>query len=303
MKKSLLLCLFLARVSFAAAWWDPGHMLTAMIAYMNLNDAAKAKVDALTKVLERDYPQVNHFIATGPWPDDIKADGVRAYDSWHYTNLPFNPNYVAMPNQPQVDVVWAINESLSVLRSTQSKDIEKARFLAFLVHFASDLHQPLHSSSWYSNDQPGGNQGGNLYLIKGNWRNLHALWDDACGYLSAYNDIRPFGQPKLPLSQEQIGRVQNLATQLMAEFPMERFPERETLDPDFWALESHKLAYTYGYRGKKGKDENGRDLYLAPDEEPTPFYLAQGQEISKRQIVLSGYRLAGMLNKVLGKME
>nr|WP_290936951.1 hypothetical protein [Haliscomenobacter sp.] len=50
----------------AKAWWDHGHMVTAMIAYLNLNKTARAKVDSLTAVLRRDYPQVNHFIVMGP---------------------------------------------------------------------------------------------------------------------------------------------------------------------------------------------------------------------------------------------
>ncbi|MBK9492788.1 MAG: hypothetical protein IPO07_31425 [Haliscomenobacter sp.] len=73
-------------------------MVTAMIAYLNLNKTARAKVDSLTAVLRRDYPQVNHFIVTGPWPDDLKADGVHAYDTWHYTDIPVNVDGIALPD-------------------------------------------------------------------------------------------------------------------------------------------------------------------------------------------------------------
>jgi hypothetical protein len=301
MRKPLFfLLLTCAALQQSYGWWDPGHMATAMIAYLNLNPKAKARVDSLTAVLQRDYPQVNHFIATGPWPDDIKADGVRAYDSWHYTNLPYNPDNIALPDDPEVDVVWAIGECEDVLRSNKAHAIEKARFLAFLVHFVSDLHQPLHSTSYYSQTQPGGNQGGNQFLLKGTWRNLHALWDDGCGYLSPYNDIRPYNQPKAPLSEAQIGRIRDLAKELMRDYPEKKFPEAEILDADFWALESHKLAIRYGYRGVSGKNEQGRTLYLMPGEEPTPYYLEQGQEIVRKQIALSGYRLARLLNETLG---
>ena len=88
MKKLLPFLFSLCLYFQAQAWWDPGHLLTAMIAYMQLDEQARARVDELTANLQRDYPYVNHFIATGPWPDDLKAEGVHAYDTWHYTNIP-----------------------------------------------------------------------------------------------------------------------------------------------------------------------------------------------------------------------
>ena len=73
MKNWLLLCMILLAAVETKAWWDPGHLVTAMIAYENLDEEARARVDELTRVLQRDYPYVNHFITTGPWPDDLKA--------------------------------------------------------------------------------------------------------------------------------------------------------------------------------------------------------------------------------------
>lgn len=283
------------------AWWDPGHMVTAMIAYMTLDDTAKERVDELTAVLQRDYPYMNHFISTGPWPDDLKAEGVRSYDTWHYTNLPWNRNNIAIPDQPQVDIIWAINQMMRVLKSDRPRDIEKARHLAFLVHFVSDIHQPLHSTSVFTNDQPGGNIGGNAFPLEGNWRNLHALWDDGCGYLSNYNDIHPYGEPKESLSQEEISRLENLAKALMKEFPETSIIGLEWTDPDFWAMESHKLAVKYGYRGVNEKRDNGRFVFLQPEGTPSDYYLEQGQNVVRERLAASGYRLGELLNEVFGE--
>lgn len=302
MKKIFLLSLIIFGSLQAKAWWDHGHMVTAMIAYLNLDAKARAKVDSLTRVLARDYPQVNHFMATGPWPDDLKADGVHAYDTWHYTDLPFNVDGVAMPDQPEVDVVWAINQCTSILKASGSKPVEKARFLAFLTHFVSDLHQPLHATSRFTNDIPGGDAGGNAFLLKGNWRNLHALWDDGCGYLTKYGSIRPYGQAKVPLTAEQVESIRQLSLDLMKQYPAQSFPSVDMLDPDFWALESHKLARKYVY-GVKGQDDRGRNQYLMPNDEPTPFYLEQGQEVVRKQLALSGYRLAAILNGLFGEKK
>ena len=185
MKKLTIFLLVLCLYFQARAWHDPGHLLTAMIAYLQLDEQARARVDELTATLERDYPYVNHFIATGPWPDDLKAEGVRAYDTWHYTNIPYNWQGVALPPKQNVDIIWASDEAQSILRSPRAREIDKARFLGFLVHFVSDLHQPLHSTSVHDTTQPGGNAGGNGFALQGPWRNLHMLWDAAGGYLNA----------------------------------------------------------------------------------------------------------------------
>jgi S1/P1 Nuclease len=303
MKKFVILLLaFTLLSSRVQAWWDAGHMVTAMIAYLQLNDKARARVDELTKTLARDYPQVNHFIVTGPWPDDLKADGVRAYDTWHYTDVPYNVDAVALPTLPEVDAIWAVNQSMGILRSPQTKELEKARFLSFLVHIVSDLHMPLHCTTRFSHEHPGGDQGGNLFGLKGTWRNLHAMWDDGCGYLSPYADIRPFGKPKEPLTEAQIERIRDLAKELMKEFPERKLPEGmlDQLDPDFWALESHKLAVAHAYRGPKGKDDQGKILFMRAGEEPTAAYLDQAQAVAKKQLVISGYRLGRMLNELFG---
>jgi hypothetical protein len=302
MKNMLPLLFVLSFCQSAWAWWDPGHIVTAMIAYLQLDEQARARVDELTGVLERDYPYVNHFIATGPWPDDLKAEGVRAYDTWHYTNIPYNWQGVALPPKQEVDVIWAIGEAQSILRSSRSRDIDKARFLGFLVHFVSDLHQPLHSTSVHDDDQPSGNAGGNGFTIQGApWRNLHALWDAAGGYLDEFNAINPYGQPKDALTDEEIERYRRLALELMQEHPASTFPAIDELDPDFWALESHKLAVRYGYRAINGKDDRGRNQYLESGGTPSELYLENVREVARRQLALSGYRLGRMLNQLFGR--
>ena len=46
---------------------------------LHLNENAKKEVDRLTKIAQRDYPYVNHFITLGGWPDDLKAEGFEAF--------------------------------------------------------------------------------------------------------------------------------------------------------------------------------------------------------------------------------
>jgi hypothetical protein len=271
-----------------------------MIAYENLTPEAKKEVDKLTKQLQRDYPYINHFITTGPWPDDLKAEGIKTFNTWHYTNIPLNTSRLALADPPVLDVVWAVNQMQEVLQADKARPVDKARHLAFLVHFVADLHQPLHSTSVHDNERPGGNIGGNAFRLKGKWRNLHALWDDGCGYLSELNDINPYGQDKESLSKKEIKRIRKFSKDLMKECPKEQFYNIKELDPDFWALESHKLAVKYGYRGANEIKENGYKKWLRPNKEPSELYLKNGQKVVKERLALAGYRLAEILNKIFG---
>lgn len=300
MKKHLLFLFCLHLMVPLKAWWDPGHMLVALIAYNQLNDKARAEVDRLTRVLQRDYAQVNHFAITGCWPDDLKEMGVRSFDTWHYTNIPYNPDGLETPPTPEVNVVWAIRQTRRVLRSNKAADVDKARHLAFLVHFVGDIHQPLHSTTMYSLEQPDGNRGGNDFRLRGKWRNLHMLWDDGCGWTSDYNNIRPYGKPKKPLPTPAIERLQTLAREVMAEHPPETLPGLEEQDPKAWAQESHRLAVKYAYGGLQ-ENRNGRTRSIRPGDRPTDLYLQQGQDVVRAQLCRAGYRLGSLLNETLGE--
>ncbi|GLR16087.1 S1/P1 nuclease [Portibacter lacus] len=301
MKKILVLTLLISFSTQLKAWWDPGHLVVAMIAYMQLDDTAKKEVNRLTKIAQRDYPYTNHFITLGAWPDDLKAEGVRSFDTWHYTNIPYNPDRVALPDHQEVDVIWAINQMNQVLRTEKSRDIDKARHLGFLVHFVGDIHQPLHCTSHFSDENPSGDAGGNEFNLQGKYRNLHSMWDDGCGFLSHMNDISPYGKPKEALKDEGINRYQELAKQLLSDFDQDISVCLDETDPDFWALESHKLAVKYGYKGKMGVDDRGRNQYIKPGNTPSDLYIENGKKIVQQQLVVAGLRLGKMLNDIYGE--
>ena len=299
-----LLSLILLALSFQSlpAWWDAGHMVVARIAYDKLKPDARKEADRLASVLARDYPHVNNFVAMAPWPDDLKESGVRAYDSWHYTNIPYNPYGIALPTQPKVDVIWAIAQCQSILRSPHTADIEKARFLAFLVHFVGDIHQPLHTTTMYLQSEPGGNLGGNTFKLKGSHSSLHKLWDDGCGFLSDYQDINPYGEDNEALNKDELNRLGKLAREITKAYPPKAIKNVTETDPDFWALEGHKLAVRYGYRGVNG-EQDGKTQYLLPGGTPSQVYLSRAQEVVRERLAAGGYRLARILNSLLSPGE
>ncbi len=295
----LLTCVLGLIPGSVSAWWGAGHMVVGTIAYKHLEPNVRTQVDSLILVLQEDYPYTNHFIAAATWPDDLKAEGVHFYDTWHYTNNHYNPDNVVLPAMPEVDVIWAIDQSVRILKSNRSRNIEKARALAFLIHFVGDIHQPLHAGSMFSNDMPGGDIGGNRYKIIDNHGSLHKLWDDGCGLTSDLNDIDPYGVPKEPLSQEEIKRLEKFADEITNAQPMESFADLHQMEPDLWGLESAKLARKYAYSGFNGEVE-GRRQYLNPGGEPTTVYLEAAKKVVEKQLAKAGYRLAILLNQTLG---
>lgn len=303
MKRIFLIALTCVFSLSAQAWWDAGHLITAVIAYKNLDEKTKVQVDELVKYLERDYPYTNNFVALSTWPDDLKSEGVYNYSTWHYTNIPYNPYKVVIPMQPEVDVLWAIEQAKDILASRKARPVEKARQLAFLIHFIGDIHQPLHSTSYFNNDLPAGNRGGNDFPISsfGRWNNLHSCWDDACGYTSDYNDINPYGEPKKPLTSGDMKRLEGFAQTIMKAHPKKDIRGIDLMDQDFWALESHKLAIKYGYKGVLSVDENGRKNYIQPNSPVSEYYLEEGQKIAARRLAMGGYRLAEVLNEIFGE--
>ena len=293
----LALCLFLIPLS-GNAWWDAGHMVTAAIAYKQLDPKVKKKCDQWIKKLNKEYDYTNHFIAAATWPDDLKGEGVHFYDTWHYTNIPFNPDGVEINCLPEVDVIWAISKTLDVLQSSQAREFEKARALAFLIHFVGDIHQPLHSTTMYTQAMSGGDRGGNSFMIQDSHEKLHALWDDGCGYTSELNNINPYGEPKEALSNDHLERIQQFADKVEAAYPGGKQDYSRNTDPRFWAQESHHLAVKYAYHGVNGVSNN-EVAYLEPWGKPSQLYLDNGKEVVAKRLSLGGYRLARILNKAL----
>jgi hypothetical protein len=78
-------------------------------------------------------------------------------------------------------VPWAIGLTAATLGNSASADVDRARALRFLVHFAGDVHQPLHAAEMYSADFPEGDLGGNYFKVSvpgyPSIDNLHYYWD------------------------------------------------------------------------------------------------------------------------------
>jgi hypothetical protein len=174
-------------------------MLVASIAAATMKNSTYYNANVLIDVISQYYPRAADFITAACWADDLRGIGVEVYNSWHFINLP----YVSGPVQFQLDavpyqdnVVWGVEQARNVLNASDSTLLDKAIFLRFLMHFVGDLHQPLHIMTMYSDNflPPGGDNGGNLFLVQGvNQSDLHAFFDAGGGQWDVYLD-----RPLLP---------------------------------------------------------------------------------------------------------
>jgi hypothetical protein len=273
-----LLSLALLPIS-VSAWTGTGHMITAQIAYWELTEEARQEVDRLIALLADFAPRSDHAVSASLWMDDLKATGLRAMNTWHYINIPYNAGGLsALPAAKDENVIWAIGQAEDTLSHSRATDFNKAFMLRVLLHLVGDIHQPLHSVGRCTQAHPDGDRGGNDFRILDGAEDiaLHYYWDRSA-------DLFPRVQVESWRSE-----IPQLARRLKRRIPKGSLPASQEGDPAEWARESFRLARSHVY---SGIEEN------AP---PSESYTAQAQSIIAERLALGGYRLGAMLNRLLG---
>jgi hypothetical protein len=268
--------------SVAPAWSASGHMACARIAYEELDAMVRIECDRLLQIgkTERAYD----FVTASAWADDTRTD---ANGRWHYTNIHFRTDgKPTFEMAEEENVVTAIARFSREVRNRALPDEQRADALRYLIHFVADVHQPLHATARDSDAFPNGDRGGNDFAILppdgfDAWRrpptNLHSLWDSGCGLLP------PVERPLVAEGQRWLDGV---VAKLRAEHPRKRY-KLAVYEPTVWALESFEDAKKHAYRLKEGS-------------KPGRKYLENGQRVSARRLAVAGYRLADLLNHLLG---
>ena len=113
---------------------------------------------------------------------------------------------------------------------------------------------------------------------------LHRLWD---ALVTSSNNARA---------------LRNLATELRARFPRAALTELESVEPEAWAKESFEIAAKIAYQNgalrgtPKGQRKDCRDV---TDAQVLPNgYLKMARQIADRRMMLAGYRLASLLERI-----
>ena len=273
------LCIGFCLARPALAWDAEGHMVVAQIAYNHLDDAVKAKCDALIAVPVYHSSSINsNFVTASAWADDIKSF-TSAYSDSHYIDIPISLDGTptnGVVNDPS-NVVVAIRSCVTTLQDPTQSLSNQATALRFLIHFCGDITQPLHCSTGVSAAHPTGDAGGNSFSITGTWNNLHSLWDAGGGYLSD-SVTRPFTAASQAV-------ITNKAAAVEAAYPYSA-SIGSIPDPMAWALEGNGLAATISYVG------------ITNGTSPTASYLATAQSTTIQRMAIGGQRLAKLLSTI-----
>lgn len=252
----LFVLLTVALAERASAWGQKGHDTTCSIAERHLTKKAKRQI--------ADLLDGRSIVYWSNWLDNASHTPQYSYTkTWHYKNIDAGQTFDEAPLLETGDVVRALDEQTTRLKSGKLSREEKQLALKMVIHLMGDLHQPMHMG--HKSDL-----GGNLWMVNffGETMPLHTVWDEGVverAHAWSYTEWT-----------NQLDRVENTMV-------------KEVLQGSFedWARETHQLA-TAVYRGAPEGSSQSYD------------YVAQWTHIVERQLLRGGLRLATVLNEIFG---
>jgi len=315
------------------AWNRSGHMTISLIAYDQMKPETKDRALALLRKHERfdDHfedrmprnvkngtsAEKNRWIFahSSTWPDQVRSsrsrqvsrEDVKAFNrpAWHYINF---PHYLdddereeledeilvnlgtdvpsADKARRKMNVIQAYKFATIVLGSPNTREFKKAKYLCWLLHLGQDAHQPLHSTALFTTQRfDTGDKGGNSIEIKN--RSMHSVWDGFIAGDRGYNSVQT-----LAVQLQQQGDSETVGSAAAA-----------TLDIEAWIEESHELAKEHAYTRPilsfvESRETHGSGNLGSID--PGDRYYETGGGACKKRAVEAGYRLAKVLDGLLG---
>jgi len=152
------------------------------------------------------------------------------------------------------------------------------------MHLVGDIHQPLHTTSRYTDDLPNGDYNANKFPIKFGddpyLTNLHALWDSCIDSLP--NSLE---KSIAPVDEEFFTELVDTAEMIKELFEKDE-EDAKFLDWDAIIEEGHVYATDFIY---EQMEENGT---------PSASYQREGTLICQSRIALAGYRLAEVMRQL-----
>ena len=261
LSRALLAVLALSPTS-ALAWGQEGHRIVANIAETRLSAAAVARIHTILG----DAP----LASVANRPDQILGERPETAP-WHFTNVEItDAAYDAARDCVHDDCVVArLEQFRAVLADPDAALAAQREALMFVVHFAGDLHQPLHCAD---NHDRGGTRTFVTLVATPN-QQLHKVWDT----LVLRQALADTG-----LAEVAYGRA--ITRRLLRHGLAGQVQGGTVAD---WANESHDL----------GRD----DAYaFATDGVYTADEVATTRALVERRLVTAGIRLARILNAAFG---
>jgi hypothetical protein len=294
-------------------------MTVAAAAWKRLSPEARSKAVALLQ-LNPDMPvllqgvaaqdrEVGAFLKAATWPDKVKpiyndksntpphlptdAQNIGYSDClqhryWHFKDLPFSRDGTVVKQPEEPNAASEISLLAAALGNPATSDDVKSYDLSWLLHIVGDIHQPLHATTRFTQDDPDGDGGGNgvEFCERGKsctksdkrFRNLHAFWDDSLGNSDSVKSALALAcVTSVPASGHCLPEPDSAAV--------------EVDDPNQWAQESFDLAKAVAYRSPVGPGEG--PYYV------TATYRQRVGSTAEKQVALAGARLARLLEAAL----
>ena len=272
---ALLALLAIALPAPAMSWGFYAHGITARIAMANVSPATRAKVFALMKqdaALGTPDCPIDTVDQLASWADCVRREGWRwGYTAaWHYRTAPICEEYNARRNCPGGNCVTAqIERNLRLLADEGLPAAIRLEAMAFLVHFAGDVHQPLHSGD--KEDRGGNEREASYGIVPG--MNLHWIWDGALAERAVTS-----GEPPI---------VRRYTAQERAELGGGDAAE--------WGRESWQIARDFLYPTAFDRDACEGDL---PGETAlTQEDIVQSVPVARKRVQQAGIRIADLLEQ------
>lgn len=292
------------------SWAMQGHSIIAAMAEKKLKSThpeAWIKINKMLLGMQNFFPETPNTLLEAAAMSDIlnfQFDGFLMSSHFRDTTIVYEKDSaddVEIPtHMPIEDVITGLNRALNVVKSSADGDynsyIKKgfmdSLMLRYLIHLVGDIHQPLHTASFYAKNLfegtiKFGDRGGNLIPVKDvfgkGYNDLHTLFDNAFNAFNFKKDVFPY--------PEDLRK--NLFVQaefLMLNYPEELFGEKtKNLQFSDWLQESFDLAHDFAYS----------QVELFPILGPE--YIITGRRICLERMALAGYRLYHLLVMVFDK--
>jgi hypothetical protein len=228
------------------SWGSDGHELVARIAAKHLTPRTRKAVADLLRLdtlvhlppnpQDQDIEDAMAIVAS--WPDHINKHATGTSE-WHYIDIGLLEGQEAIAKRCALRgscVVDKISQIRVNLKSGAKLGVfEPFEELKFLIHFAGDIHQPLHSST---------NQdaGGNCVLTHGLGESeLHAVWDS--GLVNQIRKAPVTRAPGVSPSPHSLISNTDVAISLNQKItPADVTTWSKNVDPSAIAMESHQVA-------------------------------------------------------------
>ena len=303
----------------AFAWDDVGHMQVADICWSRLDAKAKTEIGLILSAGEPKFRPVSlsekdvrdAFRKASTFADFIKFSTSESYaeiipkmnllfqpatdpndkesflcKTWHYYDNPirFMGATPAIKESNALKALAKATSELTKLEKAKKKDrMMQCWWLYWIDHVVGDLHQPLHCVSSFEFETVNGDAGGNKFNIFAGTptpktTRLHGYWDTAIG--------RAIGADRVAgLSPS----VEDVTSRWSAD-PAVAPKEADSLDlkVEDWVRSGAILADTVVYKD------------IAKNAAPSGAYISAQLALSKKQVVLAGFRMANLLNIAIG---